>query len=77
LGWLFKLQADGFLRPRHAMGGLSWLEPDADQHEGEERSQDDQIGIEEIMTERGLQLISETVRKWWLKFGQRYANALC
>jgi putative transposase len=32
--------------------------------------------IEEIMAERGIQLTYETVRKWCLKFGQRYANAL-
>jgi putative transposase len=32
--------------------------------------------IEEIMAERGVQLTYETVRKWCLKFGQRYANAL-
>ncbi len=28
------------------------------------------------MAERGIQLTYETVRKWCLKFGQRYANAL-
>ena len=32
--------------------------------------------IEEIMAERGVKLTYETVRKWCLKFGQRYANAL-
>jgi putative transposase len=32
--------------------------------------------IEAIMAERGVQLTYETVRKWCLKFGQRYANAL-
>jgi putative transposase len=32
--------------------------------------------IEEIMAERGVKLTYEPVRKWCLKFGQRYANAL-
>jgi putative transposase len=32
--------------------------------------------VEEIMAERGVKLTYETVRKWCLKFGQRYANAL-
>ena len=32
--------------------------------------------IEEIMAERGVKLTYETVRKWCLKFGQSYANAL-
>jgi|SRR6266571_6027309 len=32
--------------------------------------------IEEIMAERGIMLTYETVRKWCLKFGQRYAKEL-
>ena len=32
--------------------------------------------VEEIMAERGVKLTYETVRKWCLKFGQSYANAL-
>jgi len=45
------LESRGFLRPKLASGrvsiggGLSWLERDADQDEGQERSQDVKAGI--------------------------------
>ncbi|MFE7393787.1 IS6 family transposase, partial [Streptomyces sp. NPDC057582] len=32
--------------------------------------------VEELMPERGVVVSYETVRRWCLKFGQAYANAL-
>jgi putative transposase len=32
--------------------------------------------VEELMLERGVTVSYETVRRWWPKFGQAYANAL-
>jgi putative transposase len=33
--------------------------------------------IEERMASRGIIVMFETIRRWTLKFGQRYANGLC
>ncbi len=32
--------------------------------------------VEELLAERGIIVTYETVRQWWLKFGQPYANQL-
>src|SRR2546422_10665246 len=32
--------------------------------------------VEELLLERGVVVTSEAIRKWWRKFGQRYANQL-